>query len=151
MAVAGVVAVFSAIVVGRLCDRVGNKPVLVACTGTAGLFCMPQAFAASVLQLGWMRGLMGLSDGGTGPAVNALVGKAVPKESYGRAYGLVTAVAALGGALGPVAGGAIAARAGIRLPFIITGVMLIVVAVVAMVRIQEPRRPGEIVVPGENE
>jgi len=99
IAISGLMAAVSAGVIGRISDRIGYKKVLVGCTLFSGIFCIPQAIAQSVGQLLGIRALFGLVAGGTGPAVNALVGKITPRNSYGRAYGLVTSVGAVGGAM----------------------------------------------------
>ncbi|NLO72834.1 MAG: multidrug efflux MFS transporter [candidate division WS1 bacterium] len=138
LAISGLVASVSAVGSGRLCDRIGRKQVLVACTGTAGLFCLPQAFVHNLGELFGLRAFLGLSSGGSGPAVNALVGTLVPRERYGGAFGLMCSMSCLGGALGPLVGGTIAAHSDVRVPFVITGAMLILVAGVAFMRVREP-------------
>jgi len=137
IAISGLMAAVSAGVIGRISDRIGYKKVLVGCTLFSGIFCIPQAIAQSVGQLLGIRALFGLVAGGTGPAVNALVGKITPRNSYGRAYGLVTSVGAVGGAIGPLIGGLVASWLGLRPPFIIMGVALIVVSVVVAFRVKE--------------
>jgi len=137
IAISGLVAAISAGIIGRISDRIGHKNVLVACTLSSGIFCIPQAIARSVGQLLGIRALFGLAAGGTGPTVNALIGKIAPRDSYGRAYGLTTSVGAIGGALGPLIGGLVASSLGLRPPFIIMGVALIVVSIIVALRVKE--------------
>jgi len=42
IAVSGLVAAVSAGIIGRISDRIGHKKVLVACTLSSGIFCIPQ-------------------------------------------------------------------------------------------------------------
>jgi len=137
IAISGLAAAASAGIIGRISDRIGHKKVLVACTLSSGIFCIPQAIARSVGQLLGIRALFGLAAGGTGPTVNAIIGKIAPRDSLGRAYGLTMSVGALGGALGPLIGGLVASSLGLRPPFIIMGVALIVVSIVVALRVKE--------------
>lgn len=137
LAVSGFVAAISAASIGRLGDKIGHKKTLVSCTLLSGIFCIPQAIAQSVGQLLGLRALFGLAAGGTGPTVNAIIAKIAPRNSYGKAYGLTTSVSALGGSIGPLLGGLAAAWLGLRVPFVIMGVLLIAVALVVALRVKE--------------
>jgi len=137
IAVSGLVAAVSAGIIGRISDRIGHKKVLVACTLSSGIFCIPQAIAQSVGQLLGIRALFGLAAGGTGPTVNAIIGKIAPRDSYGRAYGLTMSVGAIGGAIGPMIGGLVASWLGLRPPFIIMGVALMIVSIIVALRVKE--------------
>jgi DHA1 family multidrug resistance protein-like MFS transporter len=127
LAVTGVAAAVSAVMVGRLSDRMGHKTVLIACTAIAGVMCFPQAAAQSVGQLVVMRALFGLGAGGMIPAMNAMIATVVPRQNIGQAYGFTTTFSALGWATGPALGGWLASELGYRLPFVITGAMLLLV------------------------
>ena len=137
IAISGLVAVVTAGLIGRISDRVGHKKALVTCTLFSGIFCIPQAIAQSVGQLLGLRALFGLAAGGTGPTVNALIGKIAPRDSYGRAYGLTTSMGAIGGAIGPLIGGLVASSLGLRVPFVIMGILLIVTSAIVALRVKE--------------
>jgi len=94
-------------------------------------------YSASVGQLLGIRALFGLAAGGTGPTVNAIIGKIAPRDSYGRAYGLTMSVGAIGGAIGPMIGGLVASWLGLRPPFIIMGVALMIVSIIVALRVKE--------------
>jgi len=143
MGVSGILAALAAVGIGHLGDRIGQKKVLVVCTLMSGLFCVPQALATSVGQLFGLRAALGLAGGGTGPSINAIVGRLTPRESFGRVYGLTTSVASLGGSVGPQVGGALASVMGVRLPFVVTGVMLMLISGMVTLRVREPGRSGE--------
>ena len=57
--------------------------------------------------------------------MNALVGKFTPKESYGKAYGLMASMTSLGMTLGPLAGGTMASYMGLRWPFFAVCLLLL--------------------------
>ena len=103
----------------------------------SGIFSIPHALVRSVTQLLGVRALFGLAAGGTGPSVNAIVGRMVPRDSYGRAYGITSAAAWLGATVGPLAGGFTASALGLRAPFVIMGVVLIIVSGVVAAVVKE--------------
>jgi DHA1 family multidrug resistance protein-like MFS transporter len=67
----------------------------------------------------------GLFLGGILPTANALVGRLVPAERRGLAYGLTASATFLGSFLGPFVGGSVAALAGIRWVFVLTGLLFL--------------------------
>ncbi|HUU54670.1 MAG TPA: MFS transporter, partial [Armatimonadota bacterium] len=125
LAVTGVAAAFSALMAGRLSDRVGHRTMLVACTFLAALLSFPHFFAQSIAQLVFLRILFGLAAGGMVPAMNALVANTVPRTNIGQAYGFTTTASALGWATGPAIGGLAASAFGYRWPFVIMGGLLV--------------------------
>ena len=135
MALTGVMAAVAAGVIGRLSDRVGHKRVLVLCTFASGLLCLPQAAVTNVGQLLGLRALFGASVGGTGPTINALVAHLVPRSGYGRAYGLTASVSSLGAGIGPLVGGVMASSLGLRWPFVLTGMVLMMLSGMAAWRV----------------
>ncbi|MFW5866378.1 MAG: MFS transporter [Armatimonadota bacterium] len=128
MAISGLAAGVSALIVGLLGDRIGHKPVLVVCTLGAAVFSAPHAIAQSVSQLAVLRFGTGVTRGGTAPALNAIVGQAVSSDTYGRAFGHTRVAGALGMAFGPLLGGFAAAQLGLRWPFVIMSVLLTLAA-----------------------
>jgi DHA1 family multidrug resistance protein-like MFS transporter len=143
MAVTGITSAIAAIAMGRISDRVGNKPVFVICTALTGLTCLPQAAAHSVTQLLIMRAIFGIGAGGMAPAMNAMVASQVPRSQLGRAYGITTTFSALGWATGPILGGwAAAAFDDLRVPFYMMGGMLILLAVIAQKGVRAPAPAG---------
>jgi DHA1 family multidrug resistance protein-like MFS transporter len=143
MAVTGITSAVAAIVVGRMSDRFGHKPVFVICTALTGFTCLPQAAAHSVTQLLIIRAIFGIGAGGMAPAMNAMVASLVPRNRLGQAYGITTTFSALGWAIGPMLGGWAAAALGLRVPFVIMGGMLILLAGVAQKGVRIPSGAGE--------
>ena len=131
--VAGVVAAISSVVWGRLGDRIGYRRLLIGMALGAGLIYIPQALVTSAIQLIVLRGILGVFDGGLLPSANALIASSTPHEkdahaSHGTTYGLVYLANGMGFALGPLAGGLIAATLGLRNVFFVTAAILLVIA-----------------------
>jgi len=143
MAVTGISSAIAAIVIGRMSDRLGHKSVFVICTALTGLTCLPQAAAHTVTQMLVIRAIFGIGAGGMAPAMNAMVASMVPRNRLGQAYGITTTFSALGWAVGPMIGGWAAAALGLRVPFVITGVMLMLLAGVAQKGVRGPGAANE--------
>ena len=129
LGIQGVVAALAAVMVGRLSDRVGHRRTLITCTVIAGVASFPHVVANSVLELALLRVVFGVAVGGMFPAMNAMVATIVPRPRLGQASGFTTTASALGWATGPLLGGLVAAAVGYRIPFVIMGVMLLLVGV----------------------
>ena len=128
-AVTGATASISAVSIGYLSDRVGHKRVLVVNLFITSLMWVAHVLARNIGQLLVIRIFFGFMAGGNLPTMNALVGKLTPKESYGKAYGLMASMTSLGMTLGPLAGGIMASYAGLRWPFIVVGLLLSLVVI----------------------
>jgi DHA1 family multidrug resistance protein-like MFS transporter len=143
--VAGVVAAVSSLVWGRLGDRIGFRRLLIAMALGAGLIYIPQALVVSVVQLIVLRGVLGVFDGGLLPSANALIASSAPAErsgqqsAHGTTYGLVYLANGMGFALGPLAGGLIAATLGLRNVFFVTAAILLAIGVYLPFGVKDPR------------
>jgi DHA1 family multidrug resistance protein-like MFS transporter len=140
LAATGVASAVAAVVVGRLGDRYGHKSMLVTCTALAGMLCFPHYSAASLQQLLALRVLFGLGVGGMMPSMNAMVASLIPRDNIGQAYGFTTTASALGWAIGPALGGLAASHVGYRVPFLVMGAALLLVAVAQHLGLRAPRR-----------
>jgi len=140
LAIAGLSAAVSSILVGRICDRYGHKRVLIACTALTGVMCMPQAIAQNVGQLLVIRAVYGFFAGGMSPAINAMLTTIVPREKIGRAYGLTTTASAIGWTIGPAIGGWAASLFGYQFPFFMMGGMMITLAAAAKLNMRKAEK-----------
>ncbi len=143
----GAVSAVSAIVLGRLSDRVGRTLILPICVAGAGLSYFPQAFVEEVWQLLILRMLLGVFLGGMMPTANALLVEVSPRSKRGAAFGLAAAAMAIANAVGPLSGAAIASHWGLRAVFLATsGLFLLTLAwVLAGFRRQAEAQRAEIV------
>lgn len=113
----GLVFTFSAFLTGRISDRVGRRPVLVASAGLSALAALLFLRALSVSELIAIRGLEGLAWACFWPPMEALATETAEAERVGRGIGLVTTVYGIAFAIGSFSGGAIADALGFPLAF----------------------------------
>lgn len=125
--VGGLVAAVSSAVMGRYSDRVGPRRVLVWGLWGAGAFSLGQGLAGSVVEFGILVVLGGIATGAVRPVANALVARIIPEADRGKAFGVMSSVAALGWAAGPVAGGYLGAELGFRSVFYATAALFVLV------------------------
>nr|MDQ6883870.1 MFS transporter [Candidatus Dormibacteraeota bacterium] len=120
---------------GRLSDRLGRRPLMVG-----GLLLSGAAIAAFALPLsiGWLIGLrfvQGLGAACFRPGSRAVVADLVPASERGVAYGWMAGADLSGLIVGPALGGLLAVF-GRRTVFEITGVGLLLAAVVVAVALE---------------
>jgi DHA1 family multidrug resistance protein-like MFS transporter len=136
LAISGGTAAVAAGAIGYLSDRTGYKRILSIMLLWTSFMCFIQGMAQNINQLIIIRVFYGLGVGGVLPTMNALVGRIVPHDSYGKAYGMTSSMTCLGMAVGPLTGGILASLMGYRWPFILGGILLvgIVFPVVSSIR-----------------
>jgi MFS family permease len=127
MGVLGLTSAVSSVFFGRLGDRRGHAQILPLCMLGSGLVYLPMALSQSTLQLIVLEAVFGIFAGGTIPAANALIANLTAPERRGAVYGFVASASSVGGFLGPLTGAGIAAVAGFRMTFLLTGVVLLAV------------------------
>jgi MFS transporter, DHA1 family, multidrug resistance protein len=137
MAGTGVAGAISAVLIGRLGDRLGHRRVLIACLFGAAVICVPQALVRSPGELFAMRLALGLFLGGLMPSANALLVGLVPTESRGSAFGLVAAAVAMSNMIGPLSGAFLGAALGMRSVFVATAVLYGVALVFVLSRFRQ--------------
>jgi MFS transporter, DHA1 family, multidrug resistance protein len=128
---------------GVLGDRYGRKPMLIRSMVGGGLTVGLIYFAHTPTELLVLRFLQGLTSG-TVAAATALVAAETPRSRVGWALGVVTSGIALGGAIGPVVGGIAGALLGLRLVFLVAGILLLLSTLPVLFVVREsPRRRSE--------
>jgi len=138
LCIAGLVAAVFAGVFGRYGDTWGQKRMLVFCTALAGLAVLPQALAQNVWQLAGLQVVFGLAVAGMMPSVNAIVTSTMSPQNLGKAFGVTSSMRCMGLALGPMTGGYLAGLTGLRGPFVATGVLLLLSALLVSWKIRSP-------------
>ena len=120
---------------GVLGDRYGRKPMLLRSMLGGAITVGLIYFAQNPTELVILRLLQGATSG-TVAAATSLVAAETPRSRVGWALGVVTSAVALGGAIGPVVGGIAGSLFGLRVVFLIGGVLLLlsVIPVVVIVR-----------------
>ncbi|MCC7367572.1 MAG: MFS transporter [Chloroflexi bacterium] len=124
LAATGAASVVSALLIGRLNDRFGARTVLVCgLLLSAGLSAV-HALAGTVWQLLVLRIALGLAQGGSGPAIQALMIDVTPPGKRGAAFGVLTTANAVGSGGGPILGSFVAAAFSIPAVFLATAPVL---------------------------
>lgn len=104
-----------------------------------------QGLSRSILTLGILRLIFGVPGAAMSVAINVLIAQAVSPETRGRAFGVMNGVSYGGAVLGPLIGGFLGSRFGVRSSFFGCAVLYGIAAtgVVASMRLLgNARRPG---------
>jgi DHA1 family multidrug resistance protein-like MFS transporter len=120
LAATGIASTLSALLVGRLADRLGQRTLLIGSLLLSAVLSAAHVTVGSVWQLVVLRTMLGLAQGTTGPAIQALMIDVTPRGRRGAAFGLLTSANAAGNGGGPVIGSAVAAGFGIPAVFVAT-------------------------------
>ncbi|WP_034912678.1 multidrug efflux MFS transporter [Erwinia sp. 9145] len=124
---------------GSLADRKGRKLMLLRASLGMGIVIFLQAFVTNVWQLFLLRALMGLTSGYI-PNAMALVAGQVPRERSGWALSMVSTAQICGVIMGPMMGGFLADKVGLRAVFFITAALLLISFLVTLFLIKEGGR-----------
>jgi len=129
--VMAVTAAISAVGIGAIGDRFGQRTTLLVSMLGVAVLALPQAFVTTATQLMVLRALHGVFVGGMMPTANALLARSTPPERRGTVLGLASGGSAGGMALGPTVGAAVAGRWGLSSTFFVTsGVFAVLSALV---------------------
>lgn len=131
-------SISSAIYLGRLGDRIGQRRVLRASLLAAALLYLSQSFVTSAWQLLVLQMLGGAALGGVIPTLSALLARYGRHGEEGNLYGLDNSISSAARALAPMLGASIAMGSSLRATFTASGVLLFFSAVLASVAL--PRR-----------
>lgn len=123
-----VAAALSAVILGRIGDRLGYGKILFLGTLFTGLMLIPHAFARNVHELLLWRVLAAFVSAGTIPAANAMIRNLIPRHACGKAFGLTASITSVGWGFGPTVGSWLAAEFGMRQPFYIVGVLFVLIS-----------------------
>ncbi len=127
---------------GEFADRYGRKVMLVRATIGGAILLILMGLVQNAEQLVALRTIQGFVTGVV-PAVSALVAASAPRERLGEALGLLNTSRAVGVAVGPVIGGIIGDAFGFRESFWITGSLLAISGVCALLWVHEEFVPPQ--------
>ncbi|UQS82317.1 MFS transporter [Bombilactobacillus folatiphilus] len=109
---------------GKLADRKGRKLIILRASLGMAIVIGCMSIVTNVYELLVLRALQGIFSGYISNS-NTLIATTAPSHQVGKALGTLTTGTVTGNLLGPLLGGAIAQMFGYRLPFLITGILLL--------------------------
>jgi AAHS family 4-hydroxybenzoate transporter-like MFS transporter len=129
-----------ALVSGPLADRIGRKPVLVACALVFGIGSLLTATAQSIESLMLWRAITGLGMGGAMPNAIALTSEYMPRRRRAGAVTMMICGFSLGAAVGGLVAASIIPRFGWPSVFVVGGIIPIAIALASVVLLPESIR-----------
>ncbi len=125
---------------GKLADQKGRKLIILRASLGMGIVIGAMSLVTNVYQLVFLRGLQGIFAGYISNS-NTLIATSAPHKHVGKALGTLTTGTVSGSLLGPLVGGAVAQVWGYRLPFLITGCLLLAAFFLCLFFVQEKFTP----------
>ncbi len=124
---------------GQLGDKIGHRRTLRIAVLTLGVAFLLHGMATRVWHLIALQALVGIGLGGLNPSVAALLAHYVQEGEEGAVYGLDNSVLAAARAVAPMVGASLAAWGGLRVPFILSGLLYLVIAVTLLPTLPDER------------
>jgi DHA1 family multidrug resistance protein-like MFS transporter len=124
---------------GAVADRFGRKQMLIRAMIGGGFMMAATAFVQTPLQMAGGRFLLG-GTAGTSSAANALVASETPRSHVGWALGLLASSTALGQAIGPLVGGLLSERLGLRWVIVFGGILILLPVIPLALYVKETKR-----------
>jgi DHA1 family multidrug resistance protein-like MFS transporter len=150
-AISGLLMVVSSPWWGRRNDRSGYRRNLTVAFAVTGACYAAHLAVSGLVQLAFLRALLGFARGGILPALYSLTNTFSPPERRSGMIAIASSLTIVGNLLGPMAGGAIAGQFGITATFVATAVLLGVCAIFVWKRLDESALPAEPGSPGAGE
>jgi DHA1 family multidrug resistance protein-like MFS transporter len=127
-----------AALLGRVGDRIGHRPVLLASAVGLTVLYVPHFFVTNAWQLLVLQVIVGLVMSGVLASVSAMLANLAPEGRQGAVFGVDASVVSMANAVGPMLGASTAAAMGIRIPFLLAAGCFAVATVVAWVFVPRP-------------
>lgn len=135
----GITTALLATTTGRISDRFGRKPLLIASAGLTSVVALFYSLSSTVPQIILLRTLEGVAWAFFWPTVEALVTELVEPHLTGRAMGFATVSYAIAFGAGSLSGGAIAEALGYKSAFIVY-LAFAVLSIPIAVSLRDPAR-----------
>ena len=143
---------FFGIPVGWLADRTKRIWIMSGACALWSLFTMGCGAATNFLSLAVMRMGVGVGEAGGSPPSYSLISDYFPPKERGTGLAIYSLGVPLGSMLGAAIGGGIAAHYGWRMAFFAIGAPGVLMAIVMLLVIREPKRGGlDVFVEGQTE
>ena len=142
-AITGVASAIAAPRWGRSSDRSGYRRTLGRALLGSGIFALPQGLITAPWQLFVSRIFYGTFMGGIVPSVQAMIGLRAPAERRAGIMGVTSTALMFGNLVGPLVGGAVAGRFGLRTVFFMATAVFLTILVALYPGVVEPSRSVE--------
>jgi MFS family permease len=136
----GIVYTFLGFPLARAADRHNRSVIIASCLAAWSVFTGLSGFAQNFVQLVSARAGVGIGEAGCTPTSHALIADYSPKEKRASALAFYSMGTPIGGLLGLAVGGAMADAFGWRKAFMVAALPGLILAVVALFTLKEPRR-----------
>jgi MFS family permease len=136
-----VTRILTQIPLGRVSDKIGRKPLIIAGSIMMALSTLPMGTVNSTGELIVLRAIQGVGSAGIAAPVFALVGDLSRAGGEGRQFSIITMGFGLGAAVGTLGAGTLAA-VWFELPFLVGGVLSFVAAWIVYRHVSEAARVG---------
>ncbi len=133
--------------VAWLSDRYRRVSIMAAACGIWSLFTAACGLATNFTQLALSRVMVGAGEAGGSPPSYSLISDYFPPQERGKGLAIYSLGVPVGSALGVAVGGWVAAHYGWRTAFVAVGLPGIVLALLMLLVIREPKRGGLDLVP----
>ncbi len=130
----------SAVYLGRLGDRLGQRKILIVCTLLAALLYLPQSMVTAPWQILVLQALVGVALGGIIPAISSLLARLTKPGEEGAVYGLDNSINAGARSVAPLLGAAVAASFSLRATFVATALLFLSMGLVVILRMPRSGR-----------
>jgi MFS transporter, DHA1 family, multidrug resistance protein len=137
MTIVGTGAALLMVPIGRLSDRVGRKPVILAGIFLGAIGLAGYSLAAGAVALGVLAVLRAAANAATQPVAVALLSDVTPSRVRGRVMGLYGSLEDIGIAIGPALAGLVWSISGIGSAFLVMAAMNVGGLVVAAALLRE--------------
>ena len=131
---------------GKLADRFGRKPLMLAGLAISALTMFILPLLTSILGLAILWAILALSFAAGDPAEQALVAELTGGDQHGRAYGFYVMASDIGAALGPLGGGLLYESVSISAPFVTTGIILALCGIILLLFLRIPKPFSEEII-----
>lgn len=121
---------------GSLADKYGRKPMILRSGFSLAVLYLLTYFVTNPYELLGVRILQGLLAGFV-PSSIALVATNTPEKQVGYALGIISTAGAAGGIIGPLVGGVSSRFFGYRESYVLSGVVVLVAALIAWIGAKE--------------
>ncbi|NEW05381.1 MFS transporter [Paenibacillus sp. SYP-B3998] len=128
----GAVTVIFLVPMGKLVDRIGIRPFLIAGFSISAAALLLFTFTHTMVFLYMLVAALGVGYAFIIPSWNALIASAIPPEKRGAVWGFFLTIEGLGMIVGPIVSGKLWDVYGYHAPFVMSGSVLLVLLVLQM-------------------